>query len=250
MNDTTITYNPYEQIPFNGYRSDAQPLGERFLSLMHFIESEKFRGVDERYRSYLLTLDDPIDFRLETAGVAQCQRRTDWDDVKGSLIRAGMWMQLVQHQETLRDQLLRPDCSTGIQLIDDAANAIYTRLVAANSEPDQLRRVVITGDTTSHASAIFDLLNQIFSSRLPDELYVADEGGVALLAQKYALNHYFPIRIFAGASPDELATQALERATHVFSIGAGECPDSEFAVAVLARASEQGKTSHHISLKP
>lgn len=251
MNDTTITYDPYQHLPFLGYSSKAMPEGERFLSLMHFVESEKFRGVDESYRRYLLTLDDPIDFRLETAGVAQCRRRTDWDDVKGALIRAGMWMQLVQNQDELRAQLLRPDCSTGIDLIDQAARFIYGRLIKANQEGGEpLRRVVLTGDPTLSTLALFDRFDQIFASRLPDELVVADEPGVADRAREYAIQQYLPIRIFSGAESSALAQQAMEKASHVFSFGTGEQPSSQFAVDVLALAGEQGKVAHHIRWVP
>lgn len=251
MNATTITYDPYQHLPFLAYGSNAQPHGERFLSLMHFVESEKFRGVDESYRQYLLTLDDPIDFRLETAGVAQCRRRTDWDDVKGALIRAGIWMQLVQHQEALRTQLLRPDSSSGVELIDDAARFIYGRLVKANqSGGDPLRRVVITGDTTLSSIALFDRFDQIFASRLPDEILVSDESGVAERAREYAIQQYLPVRIFSDPESSPLAEQVMEKASHVFSIGTADTPASQFAIDVLSLAAKQGKVAHHIKWVP
>lgn len=241
-----ITYDPYEFLPFIGYASPEHPLGERYFSLMHFIESEKFRGVDEDYRSYLRTLDDPVDFRLETVGVAQCRHRADWDGVKASMIQAGLWMQLVQRQEELRERVLIPDCSTGIHLIDDAARAIYKRLVEANKPEEALRRVVLTGDADLDPGKLKPMLDGIFQSRLPDEIYLLQEQGVARLAGEYAISRYIPVRVFAETDAQEAAVAVMVKGTHVFSFGREQQPSTDFSRNVLALAEEQGKTAHHI----
>ena len=243
-----ITYDPYEFLPFIGYASPEHPLGEQYFSLMHFIESEKFRGVDEGYRSYLRTLSDPVDFRLETVGVAQCRHRSDWDGVKSSLIQAGLWMQLVQRQDELRERVLIPDCTTGINLIDDAARSIYKRLIEANKPEEALRRVVLTGDAEMKPGKLKPVLDSVFQSRGPDEIYLVVEQGAARLAGEYAISMYIPVRVFEECGAHETAKALMLKGTHVFSFGREQHPTTDFSQAVLELAKEQGKPAHHINV--
>lgn len=240
------TYDPYEFVTFTGYPSAQHSLGEPYFSLMHFIESEKFRGVDEDYRSYLRTLEDPIDFRLETVGVAQCRHRADWDGVKINLIHAGLWMQLVQRQEELRERVLIPECSTGIRLIDEAARSIYKRLIEANKPEEALRRVILAGDPGLTPAVIRGMLDGIFQSRLPDEIYLRAGDDVARVASDYATSRYIPIRMFEAGEVGEVAEGMLLKGSHVFTFGREQAPVCSFAQAVLDLSTRQGKVVHHI----
>jgi predicted NAD-dependent protein-ADP-ribosyltransferase YbiA (DUF1768 family) len=245
----TPTYDPYTTLPFVGYRRPGSHQPETYFSLMHFVESEKFRGVDESYRQYLLTLDDPEDFLLETAGVTQGMRRDDWDVIKVGMIRAGMWMQLVQHQQALTDSLLQPGCKSSIDLVTHVAEQIYSRLIKANHEEgEQLRRVVLTGDCTISDGSVLGLFDQIFANRLPDEIYIAAEDGVALLAEQYCIRRYIPIRVFdlTGRSIEEATEEVLSKGTHVFSIGSEDRSDSHFSNRALELANSDGKPAHRI----
>lgn len=245
---TAPTYDPYEVLPFNAYRAPASPLGERCYSLMHFVESEKFRGVDESYRRFLLEQEDPDDFLLETGAIDQGNVREDWAEVRLSLIRAGMWMQLVQHQESLRESLLQPKCSTGIPLIDSAAASIYQRLVEANEPGHELRRVVLAGDHHLSSQAVFLTFDHLFQNRLPDEIFVSDEGGLAQLAQSYAQARYIPIRIFALNDDEQSCAELmLEKGSHVFTVSENELSNSKLANCLLSFAREQGKKAHRFS---
>lgn len=69
--ETPPVFDPYEHRPFQGYMCSEGRQVETYLSLMHFIEAEKFRGLDEGYRRYILSIEDRDDFILETAGITQ-----------------------------------------------------------------------------------------------------------------------------------------------------------------------------------
>ncbi|MDF9779162.1 hypothetical protein [Pseudomonas baetica] len=245
----TPIYDPYATLPFHGYRSPGSLQPETYPSLMHFIESEKYRGVDDSYRRYLLTLTDQDDFLFETAGVAQGGRRTDWEAIKVPMIRAGMWMQLVQNQEALANSLLQPGCMSSIQLVTQVAGQTYNRLhKASHEEGEQLRRVVLTGDCSVCDESIYGLFDQIFANRLPDEIYLATEEGVSRLAEQYCIQRYIPARLFScsGTQVDQAAANALAKGTHVFAISAADQSDSAFAESVLEMAAAAGKPSHRI----
>jgi hypothetical protein len=216
---------------------------------MHFIESEKYRGVDDSYRRYLVTLTDQDDFLFETAGVAQGGRRADWEAIKVPMIRAGMWMQLVQNQEAMANSLLQPGCMTSIQLVTQVAEQTYNRLhKASHEEGEQLRRVVLTGDCSVCDESIYGLFDQIFANRLPDEIYLAAEEGVSRLAEQYCIQRYIPARLFSfsGIQVERAAANALGKGTHVFCISATDRSDSAFAESVLGIAANTGKPSHRI----
>ncbi|MGE8065165.1 hypothetical protein [Pseudomonas sp. NPDC089569] len=186
---------------------------------------------------------------FETAGVVQGSRRGDWETIKAPMIRAGMWMQLVQNQEALANSLLQPGCKTTIQLVTQIAEQIYNRLhKASHEEGEQLRRVVLTGDCSVCDESIFALFDQIFANRRPDEIYLAAEEGVSRLAEQYCIQRYIPARLFSlsGVKIEQVAANALAKGTHVFAISASEQSDSEFAVSVLEMASATGKPSHRI----
>lgn len=245
---TTPSYDPYAILAFNAYRSPDYPVGERCYSLMHFVESEKFRGVDECYRRFLLDQEDAEDFLLETGAIDQGNVREDWAQVRFALIRAGMWMQLIQNQDALRDSLLKPDCTTGVPLIDKVAASIYARLVEAGQPGNELRRVVLAGDVHLIGESVFHTLDHLFQNRLPDEIYVSDESGLAELVQRYALARYIPIRVFVlGDDVDACAAAILEKGTHVFTVSVEEQSNSLLANRLLSLATEQGKTVHRFA---
>ncbi|SBW84274.1 hypothetical protein PVE_R2G0245 [Pseudomonas veronii 1YdBTEX2] len=240
---TPPSYDPYAFLPFVAYRSFDRPESEFCYSLMHFVESEKFRGVDESYRQFLLKQDDRDDFLLETGAIDQGGVRQDWPQVRFALIRAGMWMQLVQHQDHLRESLLQAGCETGVPLIDQVAADIYERLMKAHEPGNELRRVVLAGDLGVVDAEIFKTFDHLFQNRMPDEIYVSDEPGVAEMVHKYALTKYIPLRVFTSAEED-CAGQMLTKGTHVFTISVEAESDSSLTNRLLQLAAEQGKVFH------
>ncbi len=242
------SYDPYQHLPFRAYRSAEWPAGEVCSTLMHFIAAEKFRGADESYRRFLLSLSDPDDLRLETEAIGQGIGRDDWNNVQFHVVRAGVWMQLVQHQERLREALFQPGFSSGDALLDEAISAIYSRLVAASNPGDELRRVILAGDTSLSTDEMFRIFDQLFQNRLPDEIYVSVEDGVAAAAQRYAISRYIPVNTFGSVDDVQAAAAAmLEKGTHVFTISTQEVSDSPLANALLSGASAQAKPCHRFS---
>lgn len=246
-------YDPYQVLPFRAYRSEMQPEGDLCQTLMHFLVAEKLRGgVDESYRQFILSLHDVDDFRLETQTIAQGNARPDWGQCRFHVARAGLWMQLVQHQEVLRGSVLQPNCRVGEQTIDNAIADIYRRLVSASTPGEELRRVILVGGALP-GEVLFSQLDGLFQNRLPDELYVTTEPGFADDVHRYAVSRYIPIRTFPLADNLEQAVDAmLEKGTHVFVLedGVENGVGNKLATALHAGALEQGKVSHRLSCIP
>lgn len=245
--DTPPSLDPYEFRSFKGYLNDAGAQVETYLSLMHFIEAEKFRGIDEGYRRYILSIDDLEDFRLETAGVTQGFRRPDWEDIKVSMVRAGLWMQLVQNKDALVPLIMHPRCSSPVGLVEMAIKDIARRL----QSEDPLRKVLLVGASGSDACStaeLKDVLDHIFDVRLPDEIIVSAEQGLASQAAEYAASRYIPLRIIPLASnAADFAQSACGVATHVFSLVTRGKP-STFAQASYDLACETGLIAHQVEL--
>lgn len=248
MESTGPFFDTYKALPFRGYRSAAQPLGDECTSLMHFVESEKYRGIDESYRQYVLSLTDKEDFFLETVGIGQAVVRPDWNEVRSSLITAGLWMQLFQRPDDIGPFLMDPNCQTGIRLIDNAAQSVYQRLCEASDEGNGLRRVVLAGDLNITDKEVFSVFDQLFSTRLPDEIIVTTEAGIADLAHQYSLMRYIPVRCLPHQASDlgDAVSLALIKGTHVFLMAGADSSDSAFAEGVFELAKSQGKIAHRI----
>ncbi|MCT7340366.1 hypothetical protein N5K55_04850 (plasmid) [Pseudomonas aeruginosa] len=186
---------------------------------MHFIEAEKFRGLDEGYRRYILSIEDRDDFILETAGITQGVRRPDWDEIKAPMVRAGLWMQLVQHKDSMVPLVTHPGCECPVGLVNEAIQEIYERLHSG----DPLRKVLLAGDDSPDAlrnSSFDEVLDHIFNVRQPDEVIVSADGGVSMRSAAYAARRYIPLRFLPRAqSAAEFAENAISQATHVFLLG-------------------------------
>ena len=245
------TYDPYEEIPFLAFGAvtgEPRHSLEHCRSLMHFIEAEKFLGVDDRYRRFLLRLSDREDLLLETAGVSQAMRRADWAVVRDRLIRAGVWMQLVQNQDALLGRLMAGELSCDLQPINTALQNIRTRIAARPTDP--LRQVLIAGPTVAtDQSRIYRLLNAMFSNREPDELLLIAEPGGCEHVATYARERYIPMRVFARDTAGQLDIDgivAIASHTYVLTL---EGTASEAAEACYAAANAAGKTIHRVDLE-
>ncbi|HCF2446919.1 TPA: hypothetical protein NIA45_004584 [Pseudomonas aeruginosa] len=245
------TYDPYEEIPFLAFGAvSGEPHHslEHCRSLMHFIEAEKFLGVDDRYRRFLLQLSDREDLLLETAGVSQAMRRADWSAVRDRLIRAGVWMQLVQNQDALLGRLMSGELSCDLQPINTALQAIRTRIAARPTDP--LRQVLIAGPlATTEQDRIYRLLNSMFSNREPDELLLIAEPGACEHVATYARERYIPMRVFPRDPAGQLDIEgmvAVASHTYVLTLGGSA---SEGAEACYSAALSAGKTAHRVDLE-
>lgn len=215
---------------------------------MHFIEAEKFLGVDDRYRRFLLQLDDREDLLLETAGVSQAMRRADWSAVRDRLIRAGVWMQLVQNQDALLGRLMAGELTCDLQPINTALQTIRTRIATRPTDP--LRQVLIAGPTAhTDKDRIYRLLNSMFSNREPDELLLIAEPGACEHVASYARDRYIPMRVFARDAAGKLDIEgivAISSHTYVLNLDGSA---SEAAEACYSAADSAGKTAHRVDLE-
>ncbi|MBM3105671.1 hypothetical protein IIE18_11020 [Pseudomonas sp. V1] len=245
--DTPPVLDPYEFRPFQGYPCGKGLQVETYLSLMHFIEAEKFRGIDEGYRKYLLSINDRDDFILETAGITQGVRRDDWDEIKGPMARAGLWMQLVQHKDALAPIITHPECNSDIRLVETAIQEICSRLYSG----DPLRKVLIVGDESAEAcspNSFRGVLDHIFGARRPDEVIVSSGPGIAALSAEYAAQNYIPLRTIPCVDSEaEFAKAATGAATHVFFL-VTEGGASSFAQAAFDLACETGLVAHQVEV--
>lgn len=243
------TFDPYQPLPFKAYGlfDGVQVEQETCASLMHYVEAEKFLGVDEQYGRFILSIQEKEDFMLETAGVSQARRRQDWFDVRERLIRAGAWMQLVQNKDELCDRLLAGELVCNLGPINDAMASIRERLLS----DDPLRKVLITGavDFTDQA-AVFAMLDSIFARRQADEIIVTAELGVGRIAARYAHQHYIPIRVVGDTteSDESVLELVLTHASHVF-VATHHGQSSPFADTCFEAAAEAGKFAHKVQLE-
>lgn len=183
----TLTFDPYELMPFTGYIDPATGRQVRYLSLAHFIHSERVSGVDEHYRKYLLQLDDPELFRLEVDGVAITSgERSNWGDMKGSLLYAGIFMQALSNRERysqyieIVDQLSVASCSFS----DDAA-AVLGQFIGDIKDPQDALKVVFLGDNRNE-EYIKSCLSTVFAKRAP---FVCSRSKTTVVRRAFQLLH-------------------------------------------------------------
>lgn len=238
--------DPYALAPFSAYpdMAEASFVPEVYPTLMHFIESEKYRGVDDSYRRFINRIESIEDFKLETMCAPPELRRQDWEQVRSSLIRAAVWMQLTTHKSSaLGEQYLRTDDLTGVDLIDDEIRSVRTALF--REEP--MRRVLFCGaPEVSDEQAVNRVIDDIFTNRQPDEIIVFAEPGVARIAANYAAARYIPIQVH---TPGPAMAEAIRATSHLFLLTA-DGQATEASHMAVAAAKESGKVVHEFDLAP
>lgn len=234
-----IELDPYANLPFAGYLCEITKQPEIYWSLMHFLEAEKYRGIDDQYRRYLLTMRETEDFRLETAGVPVAGAALEqWREVRERAIHAGLFMQFAQNKDALAQILL----SDNFECRSEAIRAARDRIAERLASPDPLRRVLFIGaQSEDDGDALTPVFNHIFSQRQPDEICALIEPGVGFAAAQYAQNNFIPFRATACVTAD--IAEAIARASHVFQIGSDE-DVSEHVLNAFVQAQDLGKTTH------
>lgn len=99
----TIPFDPAAQIPFYGYRRffpNSPPMFDLSPSLIHFYESEKFRGTNEELRLTVLGSGTAREIRKLTKRHNSSLRK-DWRAVRGRVFRAGLAMQVLQSKKAM-----------------------------------------------------------------------------------------------------------------------------------------------------
>lgn len=243
MSDSVPNFDPYAERPFVGYRCPITGNPESYWSMMHFVEAEKLRGVDNDYRAYILGLRDRDDFILETAGVAaQFEPSACWVENRLRALYAGLYMQLVQSKDSLMPFIMDERCEYPSPAIKQARDAIVERLAS----PEPWRRVLFLGQGEV-SDQVTGVLAHIFSNRNPDELFILNESGVAGTVEQYAHDNYIPIRILEGDAASFSPKDFLGRLSHVFCLGSLDAA-SESARRTYDAASEEGLNIHQVDL--
>jgi hypothetical protein len=237
-----IELDPYAELPFAGYVCEVTNQPETYWSLMHFLEAEKYRGVDDQYRRYLLSIRNTEDFRLETAGIPVPDAALEqWRAVRERAIHAGLFMQLAQNKDSLAQVLF----SDSFECRAEAIRAARDRIVERVASPEPWRRVLFIGSQTDafNCESMASVFDHIFSKRQPDEIAALIEPGVGLVTAKYAQTHYIPFR--ASDSATASIVEAIERSSHVFQIGHDDEVGDRIRSAFQC-AQEMGKTAHKL----
>lgn len=244
---STSELNHYDAIPFFGFRSSVSKMmgsfveRDRYFSLMHFIETEKFRGVDEQYRRYLVSLTDTQELVMETAGVSGGMRRPDWESIRDRLIRCALWFQLTQNKDLLLPRYLNP---AGIYCDEPLIQNQIDFIRAHISSGKPLKRVLICCLETATPSAVHSIVAKLFEENLPDELVLLEGQSSCNFSQELALSNYIPTRLH-DAKKDDLAELVEGYLSHVIVLGTGPMPD--LVQEVFSAAQVQGHTCHFLS---
>lgn len=244
------TFDPFDHMPFMGYINPLTGRPERYLSLAHFIHSERLAGVDEHYRKYLLNLDDPELFRLEVDGVGFTGgERPDWLELRQPLIYAGIFMQALSNREhygqliTNVSTLSIANCSFS----DDVAVAMGDFIGDIQAPQDKLKVAFIGGcDDLDYISSC---LRVIFAKRAPQCLLAIEDDASALGVSAYARNNAHPFSLFSASLSEQAIAESIRlRCTHVFNF-AGE-GGSALSQVVASLLSESGMKVTPIQPKP
>ncbi|MCF5371327.1 hypothetical protein [Pseudomonas syringae] len=234
------TLDPFEPLAFFGYIDTSTGRQEKYLSLAHFIHSERVAGVDEDYRRYLLQLDDTELFRLEVDGVGlNSADKPDWHENKIRLLYAGIYMQALANRERY-GQLLSGEANLAIahcSFSADAAEAMG-HFVADLHNPQDNLKVAFLG-ATRDVSFIGNCLAVIFARKGPQCLLALEDDGCSSGVSAFARKEAASFALIASSlSEDAITENILRRSTHIFHFASAN--DSELTSAVVSRLKEAG----------
>lgn len=237
--------SPYDIIPFTGFRTPCDPYAppasarlfederETYLSLMHWFESEKFRGITERYRRYLLMVPDPALVQMEASGFSSTHRRADWDSVRARVVLCGLFF-LFQSNP---DLFLAFRQAAAIRSDDELVSKALASLKAAFTDGQAAKRihamVAGPGDYTAPID-VHHRLDGVFEKARPFSVLVTGETGVGHAAEAWALRHYIPVEYVPIADEDTSITaychRVLPLATHIILMTRPEVVANELRV--------------------
>lgn len=217
------TFDPFEMMGFTGYIDPATGRQEQYLTLAHFVYSERFAGVDEHYRRYLLQMDDPEIFRLEVDGVGMVgQENEDWIAAGQHLLYAGIFMQALSNRERFgkllanADQLSIASCAFS----QDAAQAMGQFIGHVLNPQDKLK-VMFLGDCR-YEEYIGNCMSVIFGKRAPQCLLALEDDGCSLGVSAFARKALAPFSLLSASLTDEALVENIRRrCTHVFHFEGG-----------------------------
>lgn len=234
-----ITFDPFERLPFRGYIEPGSGRQAYYLSLAHFIHSERFRGIDDQYRSYLLRLEDIELFRLEVDCIGQTGVDSeDWAQNKHRLLYAGIFMQAIANRDRYGELLQAGEALSvaASSYTDELAIAMGEFIHDVKGSQDKLK-VAFIGACSDRAYAK-ECLEVIFAKRLPQCLFAIEDDpcsmGISCYARESATAF---VLLDAALSAEVIADNLARRSTHVFQfVGEGSSALSTEAALLAADA--------------
>lgn len=244
------TFDPFEMMEFRGYIDPATGRQDEYLSLSHFVYSERLAGVDEQFRQYLLKLDDPELFRLEVDGVGIAgQDSDDWMAAVQQLLYAGIFMQALSNRDRFgvllgnAGQLSIASCAFG----EDAAMAMG-RFIGDVRQPQDKLKVIFLGDCRDN-EYIDNCLSVIFGKRAPQCLLALEDDGCSVGVSGFARKGLAPFSLLSASLNDEALVESIQRrCTHAFHFEGGR--ESELTMRVLDQLKATGFKITPIPAKP
>ena len=252
------TQSVSDPLPFHGYRtivgatvSEEAPL---VSTLDHFYQAERFRGNSVVFRSTLdkITAKEARKF----AAANKALQRPDWIDVFGRVMRAGLWMQLVEYpwlteiiragryNYPLKDREWNPK----------GKSSRFSKLLAfVHERLDRPTRVFIVGSgKLANPLLVEAFLTKAFRRQLPDEIVLRGRlAGCDPLAELWAIKNFVPVRRvtsqFSRMAHDVVLQQALSLATHVVVFAS---PDEMRYLRVCQQAETLGKAVRLCRIPP
>lgn len=252
-NDDILPFSAYRKVKLGG-EGFERGLPEEYSSIEHFYQSEKFRGSDESYRQYIISLPTAREAR-KAARKRLEDVRPDWDLIRNRVMMAAICFKLISHDRYAQALLANPDLANNAyrfqdhywgDLRDGVSIGFYRRLLNSYLEKRRtgIMRVLVTGSTTFKNEELFNTkLRSLFRKSFPDELIINCEKGSDALAEKWSINNNIPVRHYplrAGHSKSERLNrinEVLGVATHVIVFWQGASPRiAEFVTAAKKRA--------------
>lgn len=231
----SLSLSSDDELLFPGYRKE-KPYGtgfergnpEQYSSIEHFYQSEKFRGVSEEHRQYILSLPTAREAR-KAAKKLQAFIRPDWELIRNRVMYAGISLKLAEHDRYAQALLANPDIANGAYGFKDhywgdiregVSAGFYRRLLISYRDRRQagLMRVLVTGSPSFQNSELFNAkLRSLFRNRMPDELLINCDRGTDSLAEQWAINNYIPVRHFP-LRGSQSKTERARRASEVLAL--------------------------------
>jgi hypothetical protein len=244
------TLDPFELMPFTGYIDPMTGRQESYLSLAHFVHSERFAGVDEHYRKYLMKLGDPELFRLEVDGVGvTCPDNPDWVAQKTRLLYSGIYMQALANRERYAELLSKADILSiaDCSFSQDAAEAMGEFVRDVQTPTDKIK-VAFTG-AVHDVEYVESCLGIVFARKRPQCLLSIEDDACSIGVSAYARQDAVPFDLLDAAMPEDAVAENIKRRTsHIFHFLGGD--DSPRITAILDLLVSSGATILPVHPKP
>lgn len=240
-----LTFDPFEMMPFTGYIEPTTGRQEQYLSLAHFVYSERLARVDEQYRRYLLQMEDPELFRLEVDGVGLAGQDTEeWDAAMQQLLYAGIFMQALSNRECFGNLLSNAETlSIANCLFSQEAAQAMGQFIKDVRQPQDKLKVLFLGDCRDDLY-VDNCMSVIFGKRAPQCLLALEDDGCSAGVSAYARKTLAPFSLLSASLSDEALIENIRRrCTHFFHFQGGQgAPLTERLIELLKAAG--------VSIKP